>query len=81
MHYSWHSRLNCVCVRECAMCRHEWDGMQDFVAQMKEKEAAGEVDYPRGAGPNAVEDYIADVKACTHPYSHIPYTPKEADGK
>jgi hypothetical protein len=55
--------------------------MQDFVAQMKEKEAAGEVDYPRGAGPNAVEDYIADVKACTHPYSHIPYTPKEADGK
>ena len=29
------------------LCDHwsEWDGMQDFVAQMKAKEAAGEVPY------------------------------------
>ena len=32
-----------------------------------------------GAGPDAVAQYIADVQTYVHPFSHIPYTPKEAD--
>ena len=58
---------------------HEWDGMQDFVAKMKAKEEAGEIPYPRGAGANAVAEYVEAAQSYRSQLSHIPYTPKEAD--
>ena len=58
---------------------HEWDGMQDFVAEMKAKEEAGEIPYPRGAGANAVAEYVEAAQSYRSQLSHIPYTPKEAD--
>lgn len=55
---------------------HEWDGMQDVVAEMQAQEAATGV-YPRGAGPTAVAAYTARVLA-EGPPRGIPYTPREA---
>lgn len=53
--------------------------MQGFVEQMKTKEAAGEIPRPKGAGPNAVGDYVAALRSYSHPLDHIPHTPAEAN--
>ena len=47
--------------------------------EMKAKEEAGEIPYPRGAGANAVAEYVEAAQSYRSQLSHIPYTPKEAD--
>ena len=53
----------------------EWPGMSEIVEEMKAKEAAGEVPYPKGAHPMAKEEYAAHARA----HDQVPTTPKEAN--
>ena len=59
---------------------HEWPGMADIVAEMKEKESESGV-YPKGAGPHAADAYaqwaVENVWGEGFP-THIPTTPWEA---
>ena len=49
--------------------------MANIVEEMKAKEAAGEIPYPKGAHPAAAAEYAAHARA----HTTVPTTPAEAN--